>query len=85
MAVMNPAFPTVVNRMPNCCRLLAAARTTPQQMPPVRSVFLSPRSFFISSSLMPLFLFQLSIRKITGSRTTLPTMHRTELKVKGPT
>ena len=39
---MNPAFPTVVYWIPNCWKLLARQRATPQQIPPIIRVFLAP-------------------------------------------
>ena len=78
---MKPAFPTVVYWMPNCWKLLARHRATPQHTPPITSVFLAPG---ITGTRRSRFLF-LSKYQIQGSRTTPPIRLLTQLKVNGPT
>ena len=78
---MNPAFPTVVYWIPNCWKLLARQRATPQQIPPITSVFLAPGM----AGTCFLLLFFLSKNHMQGRRTTPPIRHLTQLNVKGPT
>ena len=61
---MNPAFPTVVYWIPNCWKLLARQRATPQQIPPIIRVFLAPGITGTCS-----FLFILPVKKpYTGKK-----------------
>ena len=84
MAVINPAFPTVVKEIPNCWKLLAIQSISPQLIPPMINVFLSP--FCCKKAASPSsFFFCLSKNEMTGSSTKPPIKLRTPLKVKHPT
>lgn len=66
--------------IPSCWALLAKNNAVPQQMPPVIRVFFSS---FVCGLLLPRPI--LSSKKITGTKTALPTRERIPLKENGPT